>query len=192
MLLEHLSQQKEVCGLHSATEINSQNSSTKRGHINPSPIEDLFDRMECNICNKVYINKNALLKHKAQHEVERKCQVCNRSFSNLKQLKFHLKSHSQVKRYRCSKCSVSCGNISSLKIHNLVHTGERPFHCSECTRSFRRQTSAPKRTPLPIGLLGGHYHSRFPAPMGSSLFSHWTRPGSSGGAILFGLPLFPP
>nr|CAD7432544.1 unnamed protein product [Timema monikensis] len=32
--------------------------------------------------------------------------------------------------------------------------------------------SAPMRTPLSIGSLGGHYHSRFPAPMGSSLFSY--------------------
>nr|CAD7429306.1 unnamed protein product [Timema monikensis] len=32
--------------------------------------------------------------------------------------------------------------------------------------------SAPMRTPLSIGLLGGHYRSRFTAPMGSSLFSH--------------------
>nr|CAD7428749.1 unnamed protein product [Timema monikensis] len=35
MLLEQLSQQKEVCGLHSVTEINSQHSSTKRGAYRP-------------------------------------------------------------------------------------------------------------------------------------------------------------
>nr|CAD7207162.1 unnamed protein product [Timema douglasi] len=40
-----------------------------------------------------------------------------------------------------------------------------------------------RRTPLPIGSPGDHYRSRFPAPMGSSLFSHWTRPGSSGGYL---------
>nr|CAD7201275.1 unnamed protein product [Timema douglasi] len=34
--------------------------------------------------------------------------------------------------------------------------------------------SVPLRTPLSIGSLGGLYHSRFPAPMGSSLSSHWT------------------
>nr|CAD7265678.1 unnamed protein product [Timema shepardi] len=34
---------------------------------------------------------------------------------------------------------------------------------------------------LPIGSLGGQYHFRFPEPMGSSLFSDWTRPGSNGG-----------
>nr|CAD7399304.1 unnamed protein product [Timema cristinae] len=32
--------------------------------------------------------------------------------------------------------------------------------------------SAPMRTPLSIGSLGGHYRSCFPAPMGSSLFSY--------------------
>nr|CAD7589912.1 unnamed protein product [Timema genevievae] len=43
--------------------------------------------------------------------------------------------------------------------------------------------SVPMRTPLSIGSLGDHYRSRFPTPMGSSLFSHWTRPGSSGGYL---------
>nr|CAD7206750.1 unnamed protein product [Timema douglasi] len=39
--------------------------------------------------------------------------------------------------------------------------------------------SAPMRTPLSISSLGGHYRSRFTAPMASSIFSHWTRPGGS-------------
>nr|CAD7256268.1 unnamed protein product [Timema shepardi] len=40
--------------------------------------------------------------------------------------------------------------------------------------------SLPMRTLISIGMHGGHYRSRFPAPMGSSLVSYWTRPGSSG------------
>nr|CAD7268441.1 unnamed protein product [Timema shepardi] len=40
-----------------------------------------------------------------------------------------------------------------------------------------------RRTPLSIGSPGDHYRSRFTAPMGSSPFSHWTRPGSSGGYL---------
>nr|CAD7203614.1 unnamed protein product [Timema douglasi] len=43
--------------------------------------------------------------------------------------------------------------------------------------------SVPLRTPLSISLLGGHYRSRFLAPIGSSLFSRWTKPGSSGGYL---------
>nr|CAD7425431.1 unnamed protein product [Timema monikensis] len=43
--------------------------------------------------------------------------------------------------------------------------------------------SVPMITPLSIGSLAGHYRSRFTAPMRSSLFSHWTRPGSSGGYL---------
>nr|CAD7460688.1 unnamed protein product [Timema tahoe] len=38
-------------------------------------------------------------------------------------------------------------------------------------------------TPLSIGSLGGHYRSPFPVSMGSSLFSHRTMPGSSGGYL---------
>nr|CAD7588447.1 unnamed protein product [Timema genevievae] len=45
--------------------------------------------------------------------------------------------------------------------------------------------SAPKKTPVSIGSRDGHYLSNLHAPMGSPYFSHWTRPGSSGGAILF-------
>nr|CAD7200981.1 unnamed protein product [Timema douglasi] len=47
--------------------------------------------------------------------------------------------------------------------------------------------SASMRTPLSIGSLGNHYRSRFPAPIGSSLFSHWTRPGSSEGYLAWWL-----
>nr|CAD7401498.1 unnamed protein product [Timema poppensis] len=36
----------------------------------------------------------------------------------------------------------------------------------------------PVRTSPSSGPLGGHYRSRFSAPMGSSLFFHWTRPGT--------------
>ncbi|CAG2053271.1 unnamed protein product [Timema podura] len=47
----------------------------------------------------------------------------------------------------------------------------------------------PKRTPVSIGSRDGHCLSSLHAPMGSPCFSHWTRPGSSGGylirAILF-------
>nr|CAD7260299.1 unnamed protein product [Timema shepardi] len=43
--------------------------------------------------------------------------------------------------------------------------------------------SAPMRTPLSIGSPGGHYRSCFPTASGSSLFSHWTRPGGSGGYL---------
>nr|CAD7202239.1 unnamed protein product [Timema douglasi] len=43
--------------------------------------------------------------------------------------------------------------------------------------------SAPMRTPLFIGSLGGHYHSRFLASMRSSFFYHWTRPGSNEGYL---------
>nr|CAD7429912.1 unnamed protein product [Timema monikensis] len=43
--------------------------------------------------------------------------------------------------------------------------------------------TAPMRTPLSIGSLGSLYCSRFTAPMRSFLFSHWTRPGSSGGYL---------
>nr|CAD7258867.1 unnamed protein product [Timema shepardi] len=43
--------------------------------------------------------------------------------------------------------------------------------------------ASPMETPLSIGSLDRHYRSRFPTPIGSSLFSHWTRPDSSGGYL---------
>nr|CAD7456877.1 unnamed protein product [Timema tahoe] len=44
--------------------------------------------------------------------------------------------------------------------------------------------TAPKRTPVSIGSRDGHCLSSLHAPMGSPCFSHWTRPGSSGGYLI--------
>ncbi|CAG2058440.1 unnamed protein product [Timema podura] len=44
--------------------------------------------------------------------------------------------------------------------------------------------SSPKRTPVSIGSRDGHCLSSLHAPMGSPCFSHWTRPGSSGGYLI--------
>nr|CAD7597968.1 unnamed protein product [Timema genevievae] len=56
--------------------------------------------------------------------------------------------------------------------------------------------TAPKSTPASIGSHDGHYPSNLHAPMGSPCFSHWTKPGSSGGyltrAICLTLSLSPP
>nr|CAD7454838.1 unnamed protein product [Timema tahoe] len=64
-----------------------------------------------------------------------------------------------------------------------------PFMFSKLSVTSSPLYSAPMKTPLSIGSLGSHYSSRSPAPMGNSLFAHWTRSGSSGGyssrAILF-------
>nr|CAD7452931.1 unnamed protein product [Timema tahoe] len=51
--------------------------------------------------------------------------------------------------------------------------------------------SAPKRTPASIGSRDGHCLSSLHAPMGSPCFSHWTRPGSSGGYLIRAILLNP-
>nr|CAD7403300.1 unnamed protein product [Timema cristinae] len=55
---------------------------------------------------------------------------------------------------------------------------------SELSMTLSPLYTAPMRTPLSIGSLGGHYRSCFTAPMRNSLFSHLTWPGSSGGYFI--------
>nr|CAD7461464.1 unnamed protein product [Timema tahoe] len=57
------------------------------------------------------------------------------------------------------------------------------FMFSEPSVTISPLYSTPKRTPLSIGSLGGHCPSGSRAPMRTPTFSHWARPGSSGGYL---------
>nr|CAD7462376.1 unnamed protein product [Timema tahoe] len=67
--------------------------------------------------------------------------------------------------------------------HPLYCLDRSTVHVLEAVRD-EFTSIVPKRTPASIGSRDGHYPSSLHAPMGSPCFSHWTRPGSSGGYLI--------
>nr|CAD7460361.1 unnamed protein product [Timema tahoe] len=67
----------------------------------------------------------------------------------------------------------------------------QPFYCLDCStvhvveavRDELTSIHSAKENSASIGSRDGHYPSNLHAPMGSPYFSHWTRPGSSGGYL---------
>ncbi|XP_060528160.1 zinc finger protein 236-like isoform X2 [Cylas formicarius] len=71
-------------------------------------------KVECNICHKLYASKDVLRKHKK-------------------------KVHGQNKKFPCIKCDKGYDNLEELNRHIKLHTGYRPFACQYCPNSFTEE-----------------------------------------------------
>ena len=71
------------------------------------------------------------------------CDVCGKILSHSGNLKRHMASHTQARRFACPVpgCGKKFLQRSHLKTHSRVHTGERPFACSHpgCGRRFTQK-----------------------------------------------------
>ena len=63
-----------------------------------------------------------------------KCQLCNKSYIT----KCALLSHNNVhlKRFECNQCKKCFNHKRGLKIHSVTHTGEKMFECKVCGAKF--------------------------------------------------------
>lgn len=105
--------------------------------------EDL-PRFVCDVCGKSYKSDRYLQMHKLRHTMERKikCGDCDKMFYTERDLKSHVRQHSEElsRSYRCNHCEKGFLNMSVLKEHIQVrHTGERSFACDMCERSYFRR-----------------------------------------------------
>nr|CAD7458126.1 unnamed protein product [Timema tahoe] len=67
--------------------------------------------------------------------------------------------------------------------HPLYCLDRSTVHVFEAVRDECTSIHSAKENSASIGSRDGHYPSNLHAPMGSPCFSHWTRPGSSGGYL---------
>ena len=65
------------------------------------------------------------------------CPTCTKTFSTNKNLKRHIKIHSE-KTYQCSEqgCNLSFIRKDHLVRHMRKHSGEKPFSCDLCDEKF--------------------------------------------------------
>ncbi len=99
----------------------------------------------CDICNKGFLRKWNLKKHKILHNKLHpfKCFVdnCKKKFRHEKHYIQHLRQVHNKKPYICHICNKRFDRRYNLKTHIRIHTGEKPYKCKECGKYFT-QTSA--------------------------------------------------
>ncbi|CAM4529707.1 unnamed protein product [Leuciscus chuanchicus] len=87
----------------------------------------------CSICNKLFIFKRTLRRHKRFHTGEKpySCSLCSKTFILRKTLRQHKKRHLR-RPYSCTQCGKRFKHWRKLRIHWRSHAGESPFKCSLC------------------------------------------------------------
>ena len=90
--------------------------------------------IKCRECEKVFINKSAMLGHRniVHFPDKYKCHDCKKSFGYPGQLQRHKVVHSGEKNFQCEECGRKFKKKECLTDHKRTHTGEKPFACQHC------------------------------------------------------------
>ncbi|KAK3509914.1 hypothetical protein QTP70_019392, partial [Hemibagrus guttatus] len=79
---------------------------------------NIQEHFECFDCHKTYFTFSGLAKHRQlQCEKPFSCPHCSRAFADRSNLRAHLQTHSDVKKYQCRRCSKTFSRISLLSKH---------------------------------------------------------------------------
>uniref|UniRef100_A0A8D8TSE2 PR domain zinc finger protein 5 n=1 Tax=Cacopsylla melanoneura TaxID=428564 RepID=A0A8D8TSE2_9HEMI len=109
-----------------------------KGHIDE--IHNKEKDFACQLCNKLFIRNNYLMKHiRVVHEKVRnhKCNECARTFSFPAGLSEHIRTHHmREKLCVCEICGESFFSRDRLRSHKYSHGGSR-FCCSSCGKSYK-------------------------------------------------------
>lgn len=101
---------------------------------------DSTRNLHCAHCEKCFKTKASLDNHiKVIHETDREnqekkfvCGVCNRSYHHRRHLEYHIRKHTNDRRYSCKKCDKSFLYSDAVKWHGIrVHDEPAPFSCSK-------------------------------------------------------------
>ncbi|XP_070508840.1 transcription factor grauzone-like [Chironomus tepperi] len=105
--------------------------------------------LECDLCSKRFIWKNALKNHLMKHQTERKlhiCNICNKTYQTAGSLSSHKKfthySDSNKTRKLCEICSKSFSTLTSYREHLTLHSEDRDkfqLKCPECGRWLKNK-----------------------------------------------------
>ena len=73
-----------------------------------------------------------------------KCEICAKEFKNNRDLKRHLRIHSEIikgneKEFKCDICDLGFQTADYLERHQQSHTNQ--FKCEKCTTTFKYKTS---------------------------------------------------
>lgn len=97
----------------------------------------------CTECDAMFGSERTLKIHLKQvHGIKEPlvCKICSREFKISGNLKQHIATHSDQKRYICNYCGKGFHLPYNLNEHMNIHTGARPYTCETCGKTFSRST----------------------------------------------------
>ena len=105
--------------------------------ITEHPHDDKLRPYVCTVCNKGFMRKDSLNKHRKVHTEDNvySCNECEKCFSSHEGLNKHMHIHRS--KYKCTECGKCYESSSLLAVHTRSHSGEKPFECTVCTKRFR-------------------------------------------------------
>ncbi|XP_051555548.1 zinc finger protein 615-like [Myxocyprinus asiaticus] len=110
----------------------------QRVQVLQRPVSDSKRFHVCSYCNKIFMFKKTLRRHKRFHTGKRPhcCSLCPKAFVFRKTLRKHEKAHFR-RPYSCSQCDKRFKHRKKLRIHWRFHDGESPFVCSRCGKRYK-------------------------------------------------------
>lgn len=92
-------------------------------------------------CDKMFGHQRTLNTHlKRDHGIIEKniCPICNLELSDKSNLKHHMITHTDNKRFICSFCGARFHKQTNLTEHTNAHLNLKPYKCEICSKTFGR------------------------------------------------------
>ncbi|XP_046621146.1 zinc finger protein OZF-like [Neodiprion virginianus] len=119
------------------TEVNFEIRDTK---LDQSKNTKKGIKLQCDLCEKVYFNKNKLASHIKQHAY--KCMTCAKTFALKRDLKLHMEEIHGPQMHECSVCEYKSNKKWTLRDHFVrKHTDNYQFSCKFCSKLFKIQNN---------------------------------------------------
>lgn len=102
--------------------------------------EEYLYEIKCPVCNDIFKDRESLQTHEIQH-LEYKCEFCDKAFFKLSFLKRHQNNaHKPSLNVLCVICKNTFRSNYNLKQHLLTHSEKRKYEClyENCTQTFRQ------------------------------------------------------
>ncbi|XP_050303943.1 zinc finger protein 883-like [Anthonomus grandis grandis] len=97
------------------------------------------DDIQCEICQKQFLDEEDLELHVKERRLESKryrCCSCQKTFRDNTQLKVHARKHTGEKPFQCTICQKYFTVKGNLNKHMRIHTGEKRYECNQCEKKF--------------------------------------------------------
>ncbi|KAJ8922982.1 hypothetical protein NQ315_001530 [Exocentrus adspersus] len=107
-------------------------------------------KMTCHVCGAKFTDRtklkkhmNAYIKHKMEEARNEQltCTYCSKWFKTPKQLRLHVRVHTNERPYKCQICGEGFKQLNALGNHQVTHTKEKRYTCEICNGAYTTSSS---------------------------------------------------